>query len=61
MALEKEVVRGQGENLASLGQLLDCKSESFPSAMKKTYSQDFPQGGATDGQFEALAIKACHI
>ena len=61
MALEKEVVRGQGETLVSLGQILDCKSENFPSAMKKTYSQDFPQGGATDGQFEALAIKACHI
>ena len=61
MALEKEVVRGQGETLVSLGQMLECKSESFPSTMKKTYSQDFPQGGATDGQFEALAIKACHI
>lgn len=61
MALEKEVVRGQGETLASLGQMLECNSENFSSAMKKTYSQEFPQGGATEGQFEALAIKACQI
>ncbi len=61
MALEKEAVRGQGETLVSLGQLLECKSESFPTSLKKTYSQDFPQGGATDGQFEAVAIKACQI
>ncbi len=61
LALEKEVVRGQGETLVSLGQMLDCKSENFSASMKKTYSKDFPQGGATEGQFEAVAIKACQI
>jgi hypothetical protein len=61
LSLEKEVARGEGETLVSLGQMLECNNNSFPVDMKKAYSQDFPQGGATEGQLEAVAIKACQI
>jgi hypothetical protein len=59
--LEKEVVRGQGETLASLGQMLECKNSNFPAAVKSNYSREFPQGGASEGQLEAIALKACNI
>ncbi len=61
VALEKDVARGQGETLASLGQLMDCKNSSFSVDMKKQFVNEFPQGGATDGQIEAVAYKACRI
>jgi predicted porin len=59
--LEKEVVRGQGETLASLGQMLECKNENFSQSVKANYSREFPSGGATEGQLEAIALKACNI
>lgn len=59
--LEKDVVRGQGETLASLGQMLECTNSNFPQAVKSNYSREFPQGGATEGQLEAIALKACNI
>lgn len=61
VALEKDVVRGEGESIAALGQILECKNSDFPVSMKRQYSTDFPNGGATEGQIEALAYKACQI
>lgn len=61
LALEKDVVRGQGETIASLQAVMDCKNNDFSVSMKKQYSQEFPQGGATEGQLEAVAYKACQI
>jgi len=60
-ALEKDVARGQGETLASLGQILECKNSDFPVEMKRFYTQEFPQGGASEGQLEAVAYKSCQI
>jgi hypothetical protein len=59
MALEKDIARGQGETLASLGQVMDCQNPQFASNMKKQYSQQFPQGGATEGQLEDVANQSC--
>jgi hypothetical protein len=61
IALEKDVVRGQGETLASLVEVMSCKNSDFSTSMKKNYSVEFPQGGATDGQLEAVAYKSCQI
>lgn len=61
LALEKDVVRGSGESVASLGQILSCKNGDFAVEMKRNYSQQFPQGGADVNQLEAVAYKSCQI
>lgn len=60
-ALESSIVRGQGETLATLGELLDCKNSSFNAELKRRYTQTFPEGGATSEQITALAAGSCHI
>lgn len=61
VVLEKEISRGQGETLASLSQLIDCKSSSFGSDLKNNYSTSFPHGGASAEAIQALAYKSCGI
>lgn len=59
IVLEKDIVRGEGESLASLSQVLECKNGDFGPSMKKNYVSNFPQGGASSEQLGALAIKSC--
>jgi hypothetical protein len=61
MALMNEMARGQGESLASLSRVLDCKNNNFSTEMTKNYQQAFPQGGATSEQLSAVAYKSCQI
>ncbi|MBX3039787.1 MAG: DUF3015 family protein [Bdellovibrionaceae bacterium] len=61
MALETDIVRGQGETLATLGQMMECQNANFGSSMKERYQQAFPQGGATSEQITAIAAGSCGI
>lgn len=61
MALENSIVRGQGETLATLGQMLECKNDSFNAELKSRYTQVFPEGGASSEQITALAAGSCNI
>ncbi len=59
VALEKDIVRGEGESLASLSQVLECSNQSFAPEMKRNYVSTFPAGGASSEQLNAIAIKSC--
>lgn len=59
VALENEIVRGEGETLASLSEMMECQGTSFAPSMKKNYVAAFPQGGASAQQIGALALKSC--
>lgn len=61
MALETDIARGQGETLASLGEMLECKNNTFGPELKTRYQQTFPQGGASSEQITAMAAGACNI
>lgn len=61
VALEKEISRGQGEAVDSLGKLMACKNPNFSSDLRKNYSNSFPQGSATVGGIEAVAYQSCAI
>lgn len=58
-ALEKDLVRGEGETLASLSSLMECQNGNFNAELKNNYTQAFPQGGASAEQLGALAWKSC--
>lgn len=59
VALENDIVRGEGENLASLGSVLECSNNDFGASMKSNYVSAFPTGGASSDQLSAIALKAC--
>lgn len=59
VAIETDLSRGQGETLAALSEVLDCKNSGFESDMKNTYNKSFPHGGASTAQLEATAYQAC--
>lgn len=59
VALENDIVRGEGETLASLSEVMECQSPAFGSSMKKNYVAAFPNGGASAQQLSALALKSC--
>jgi hypothetical protein len=61
IALENDLARGQGESLAALSQVLECKNQQFGTEMKKSYQTNFPQGGASVQQIQAVAYSACQI
>lgn len=60
VALENDIVRGNGETLASLSEVMECQSSDFAPMMKKNYVAAFPQGGASAQQLSAIALKSCH-
>lgn len=59
VALENDIVRGEGETLASLSEVMECQSSAFAPSMKKNYVASFPNGGATSDQLSAIAFKSC--
>lgn len=59
VALENDIVRGEGENLASLGTVLECSNDDFGTSMKSNYVSTFPAGGASSDQLSAIALKSC--
>lgn len=61
VALETDIVRGQGETMATLGSMLECENTQFASELKTRYNSSFPQGGATSEQITALAAGSCNI
>ncbi len=61
VALENDLARGQGEALAALSNVLECKNSDFGTAMKQKYNQSFPQGGANNQQLSAVAALSCQI
>ncbi|GIL16702.1 MAG: hypothetical protein BroJett040_04530 [Oligoflexia bacterium] len=61
IVLEKDIVRGQGETLTTLSQLMECKNSSFGETLKSNYSNTFPQGGASSEALQAVAYQSCQI
>lgn len=61
LALEKEMVRGQGENLSSLQNMMGCQNETFSSEMTANYKRGFPQGNATAADLNKIAIASCEL
>lgn len=61
VAIENDIARGNGETVAALSQVLECKNPNFSSEMKKNYTTSFPQGGASANQISAVAIQSCNI
>jgi hypothetical protein len=61
VALETDIVRGQGETMATLGEMMSCENAQFGSELKNRYQASFPQGGATSEQITALAAGSCGI
>lgn len=59
VALESDLARGEGETLASLSVLMECENSGFSSDLRKHYTENFPEGGATPEQISALAWKSC--
>lgn len=61
VALQNDLARGQGETLAALSQVLECKNQNFGDAFANSYKSSFPQGGASVSEMETLANQACSI
>lgn len=60
-ALETDIVRGNGELLATLGQMVECQDGNFNKNVKTRYTELFPNGGATSEQITAIAAGSCGI
>lgn len=61
VAIENDLSRGQGESLAALSKVMKCRNSSFSNELRSEYNQNFPVGGASAGQIQAVAYKACQI
>lgn len=61
IALEKEMARGQGESLSSLGNMMGCQNQTFSSEMTASYKRAFPQGNATTTDLNKIAIASCEL
>ena len=61
VALEKEVVRGQGESLSSLSHLMGCQNLDFTTQMSKNYSRGFPNGKTSSSDLNKVALASCEL
>ena len=61
VALEKEVVRGQGEALSSLSNLMGCQNSDFTTQMAKNYSRGFPNGQTSSSDLNKVALASCEL
>jgi hypothetical protein len=61
LALEKEMVRGQGENMSSLQNMMGCQNETFSNEMTANYKRGFPQGNASVADLNKIAIASCEL
>lgn len=61
VALEKEVVRGQGETLSSLSNLMGCQNSDFTTQMSKNYSRGFPNGQTSSSDLNKVALASCEL
>lgn len=61
VALEKDIARGEGENLTALSQVMGCKNETFSSDLVRQYRQSFPRGQASPADVKVIADANCKI
>ena len=59
LALEKDIVRGQGETMASLEQLMKCSNPDFGIDFRSNYASHFQQGSASAKDLQAVAVRVC--
>lgn len=61
MALEKEIARGEGENLLALSQVMGCKNETFSSEVVQQYRKSYPRGQASSSDMKQIASASCQL
>lgn len=62
VTLENDMARGQGESLASLAQVLECKNDSFNSNVKEKYtSAKASAQQLSQEQLKEISVAACNI
>lgn len=59
VALENDVVRGQGETLGTLSQLLNCEASVLSSALKSNYKEIYSSKDQSSQKVMATAQNVC--
>lgn len=61
LALEKDLARGQGENLLALREVMGCKNISFSQDMVSNYRRGFPGSSVSTEDITKLASASCQL
>lgn len=59
VALENDIVRGQGETLATLSKMMKCEESSLSSALKSNYKTIYAPGANVSEKIMSTAAPVC--